>query len=204
MPSPTISKTSLANLALQALGRGKEISNLTTDKSEEAGAVRRVYDHALDLVLREWDWPFARRTATLALVEENPNDRWAYSYRVPSDCIYARKIWSQLRRDNEYTKIKFEISGDASGWLLFTDEAEAILVYTSRVTTTSHFPNEFVEAFSLRLAYQAAPRIMRGKRTLRRQLMAEYQAAIGKARAVSGNEESIDQEPEASWISDRD
>lgn len=203
MPSPSISKTSIANLALQMLGRGKEIANISTDKSEAAAAVRRAYDLTLDLTLEEFEWPFARTRATLGLVANDPTDEWQYSYRWPADCVAPLRIPSGRRRDTEDTFIRYEISSDTQGLLIYSDEANADLVYIKRVTTTSFFPPSFVKAFALRLAMETAAQIHQGKRALRNRLKAEYDEVILKARAVVGNQERRDKEPDADWIRDR-
>jgi hypothetical protein len=74
----------ICNLALSHVGVSTEIANLDTERSKEAQACRRFYEPTREEVLRAFAWPFATRFVDLQLVEEEPNDEWAYSYRYPA------------------------------------------------------------------------------------------------------------------------
>lgn len=201
MPTPT----EIANLALSHLGTGKEIQNLETEKSNEANACRRYYELARDTTLRDFPWSFANKTATLPLVEEDPTDEWAFSYRYPTDCTHMRKILSSQRNDTRQTRVPFEIASDDQGKLIYTDEADAQVKYTAKVTDSERFTPDFTLAFSFRLAAYIAPRITgadpfrMGERAVRL-----YLFEIRKAEAADVNEQQDEEEPEAEQIRARD
>lgn len=109
------SKTEIVNIALAHLGVGSEISNLDTDQSTEANAMRRFYESAKDEVLRDLNWPFTTVFASLALVEEDPTDEWSYSYRYPSDALKIRRVLSGLRNDTRQSRVPYKLGQDASG-----------------------------------------------------------------------------------------
>lgn len=197
-------KTEIANLTLSHLGIGKEIANVDTEKSEEAAAVRRYYDIALNVVFSATAWPFATRIAALALVATNPNKEWAYSYRYPSDCHYIRRILSGLRTDDRQSRIPYKIAGDAAGTLIFTDEQDATIEYTSTSDSTQFYPPDMVLAVSYYLAFLCAPRLTGGDQfRLGDRALKLYELQISSAKASVFNEEQPDVEPDNEFIRSR-
>ena len=68
----------------------------------------------------------------------------------------------------------------------------------------SLWPADFVAALAARLAWQAAPFVVKGDaRSLRERLRAEYQLAIGRAWASHLSEMEPDPAPDSSFISAR-
>src|SRR3990172_6032289 len=128
------SEVDICNMALSHLGNSKEIAILATEKSEEAAACRRFYETARDTVLRDFAWPFATRILSLGLVEEDPNDEWAYAYRYPTDCLLLRRLLSGLRHDNRQSRAPYRVARDDDGLVIYTDLAEAQMEYTVRET----------------------------------------------------------------------
>jgi hypothetical protein len=199
------SDTEICNLALSHLGVGKEIANLETEKSQEASACRRMYSIALDQTLREFDWPFARKIAALNLVEEDPNDEWAYSYRIPTDCVAFRRVFSGIRNDSRSTRTPTEIGQDTTGLILLTDKEDAVGRYTKRVTNVQLYPPDFVMALSLRIAFLVAPRVAGGDPfKVGDAAMKNYMVEIEKARINSIREEQDDELPESEFIRERE
>lgn len=195
------SNTEIANLAISHLGTGKEIASLDTEKSEEASAVRRVFSNARDSVLRDCNWPFATVIASLGLVAESPNTEWDYSYRYPSDCINFRRILSGIRNDTRQSRVPYRLGRDATGLLIFTDEASAVCEYTIREEDVSRFASDFEMALSLRIAFLVAPRLTSGDPgKLRQSLQQEYLYQISLARAAAYNEEQSEEIPESQFI----
>lgn len=154
--------TDICNLAISHLGISKDIANVTTEQSAEAKACRRFLDIARETVLKDYNWPFATKMATLNLVEEDPNDEWAYSYRYPSYCLHARRILSGFRDDTDLTRIPYKITQDDQGILIYCNTENAILEYTLNTKNVDLFSSDFKVAFSYRLAYYIAPRITAG------------------------------------------
>ena len=134
--------TTIANMALSAIGTRSTIASLTED-STEAQTVSLWYDQTRDGLLRALPWNWARRQVVLALYKsaagtlENPNGTlpepprpWRYEYSWPADCLDARYILPMLHRaegviqpplttgpvtqvrDNRTPPIKFLVAGD--------------------------------------------------------------------------------------------
>jgi hypothetical protein len=186
------SDVEICNLALSFIGTGTEIASFT-ERSPEARACNQFYEVARDEMLREWPWPFAGKAATLGEVDEDPalfsDDGWAYSYRYPSDCLFARRIISGVPVDQQGTRVDYKIVQDDEGLLILTNAAEAILEYTYRAEDTVRFPSDFVLALAYRIAAYIAPRLAKDPSRVAPLVMAMYDKSCAKARRAAGNEE---------------
>lgn len=200
------SKTVICNRALHFIGVGEEIASIN-ERSPEAEACLLFYDDALDEVLREWPWPFARRRVALATVNttgdddelEAYNSEFFYAYRYPSDCLFVRRIVSGQVPDDESSLIRYQIASDDDGQLILTNEADAEIDYTARITDTQLFPVDFGFALSYRLASYIAPRLAEDPAKAGQIAMRGYELSINKARNVAAQEESEGPPPMSSF-----
>jgi len=179
------SEVAICNMALSRIGISVSIASLD-EASVEAQLCNQWYETARDATLYDFDWPFASKRTTLGLVEENPNDDWHYAYRLPADCLRARRLVDGTALIGEDGP-EYEISGDDSGGLLYTDEAEAILLYIRSVTNPAFFPPGFALALAWRLAVEIAPALSRKESVLNTCWQA-YQLAIAGAASAVANE----------------
>lgn len=179
------SETSIANAALRLLKSTSVISDLRTDQNKLAKDMRAWYDEVLEFLLGDHSWRFASKTAELALVEEEPNDEWGFSYREPSDCLRRRRIQNGLREEQETedTKVPFAVSSDDDGVLIFTDQEDAFLDYTGRVANPSLLPSDFTLAFEGLLAFFAEPSVFGTEPGLAQRAYQIYEYFIEKAKA---------------------
>lgn len=195
------SDTEICNLALSHLRVAKEIANLETERSQEASACRRFYETARDASLRDFAWAFATKISTLPLVEEDPNDEWAYSYRYPTDCLKIRRILSGDRNDTRDTRVPYKIIQDSSGLLILTDKEDAELEYTIRADDPQRYPADYIMALSFRLAAYIAPRVTGGDPfKLGERAMRMYMLEVGMAQGSDLNEEQPDVTPDSEFI----
>lgn len=198
------SSTEICNLSLFHLGVGKEISNLETDRGQEALACKRFFELCRDAVLRDFPWPFATKIVALGLVSAQPNTEWGFSYRYPSDCLHLRRILSSLRNDSRQSRVPYRIAQDDSGKLIYTDRENAELEYTVKITDPQRFDADFTLALSFRIAGYVAPRIAGGDPfKLGQRAFSLYTAEIEKARASAVNEEQVDEEVQSEFIRGR-
>lgn len=199
------SKTEIANLALSHLGIGVKIANIDTERSEEARAARDYFDISRDAVLRDFDWPFASKIADLALVEADPNDEWGYSYQYPSDCIKLRRILSGIRNDTLASRVPFKVAQGDAGNVIFTDQVEAQMEYTVRVTSVENFTPDFILALSYRLAIYMAPRTTGGDPFgLGKKAADMYLYQLGLAQDSAAGEEQPERPVESEFITGRE
>lgn len=195
------SATEIANMAISHLGTGKEIANIETENSPEANACRRFYQTALDETLRDGTWPFATKYADLNLIEENPTDEWAYSYRYPVDCKHARRIVSGNRNESRQDRIEYKIVNTSTGSAIYTDKQNAVLEYTVKIDNPALFPDDFKMALSFRLAHYIAPRITKGDPFgMGKRAMDMYLFEINRAKATAFNEEQAAELPESEFV----
>jgi hypothetical protein len=134
--------TTIANMALSAIGTRSTIASLTED-STEAQTCSLWFDQVRDGLLRSLPWNWARRQVVLAIYKsaagtpENPQGAlpepprpWRYEYSWPADCLDARYILplanrtggaitpplttspDQMVRDQRTPPIKFLVAGD--------------------------------------------------------------------------------------------
>lgn len=201
------SKTGVCNQALLHLKNSKLITNVDTDNTLQSTTFLAFYDDVLEEMLRDFDWPFAKRIATLALVEEDPDDgvEWPFSYRWPSLCVKARYIVDgNLQPSSQSPRISFEIGADDTGLLIFTAEEDAVLAYTAFVEDVNVMSPKFREALSYRLAYKVAPTLCGSDPTgLGQRALMMYEAEVAKAKAEYMNERRPDAPRESEFIEGR-
>lgn len=199
------SSTEICNLAISHLGSTKRIANLDTEQSTEAALFRTLYDTTIDIVLRDYRWPFATKIGALALIEEDPNDEWRYSYSYPTDAVEIRRILSGIRNDARDSRVPYKIAYSSSGRILFCDIDDAEVEYTIRITDPQLYPPDFIMALSFRLASYAAPALTAGDPfKMGDRAMKMYQYEISKATATSFNEEQPDQLPDSEFVRARE
>ena len=184
-PACIADTTRMINMALTRIGITTQIAVVATDAIPEATEVRLVYNDAIQQTLRDFAWPFATRYVQLTQVgTTRPNSDWLYAYRQPSDCIFERRIAASRTDVADAAPIPFACSSDATGNLIFTNQAQAVLEYTAR-PKCPHTRSEplFREAAMWKLAELLAPGLSRLTDTAVN-CAKGYAEAIGKAQLV--------------------
>lgn len=191
-------------MAMMDLGIGNTIVDVTTDVSPEATAFNQFYDTALSATLSDFDWPFARKRATLAGQAALTNDEWLYSYTYPTDCVAARRVAGIVRNDSSWNYVRFTLRLNAtdSAVLLLTDQDQAILIYTMLNVTIGLWPANFVTALCYRLASMMAPSVTStggDPFQMSQRMMQFYNLHLHQAQSTSTNEERQDPLPESEF-----
>jgi hypothetical protein len=155
--------TRIVNEALLEIGSTKVLTNYCTQQTLEAQSARILYEPSVRSTLHAFPWPFATRYATLALAVTQPNNQdWAFSYRQPVDCVFERRISVARGPGVDPKGPPFELSSDASGGLIFTNEPNAVLEYTCRPNCVAFTGDAlFREALKWHLAAAMAPPVTR-------------------------------------------
>jgi hypothetical protein len=195
----------MANLAISHLGQGKEIANIDTEKSSEAATMRRYQPVVIEMFLKNFPYSFCNVIETLNLVESDPNDEWAYSYRLPTDCLKPIRILSGLRNDTRQSRVPYKIGKDDQGELIYCDQESAQLEYIQFVDDPSKYPIDVFLAMSYLLAGMAAPRIC-GEDPFKMgdKAMKMYQYFKGQADAADVNDQQQEEPPEAEAVRARE
>jgi hypothetical protein len=190
-------RTDIGNLALRRLGISATMTDVDTDTSTQAKAIRAVLDLSIQSLISEYHWPMAERMEDLGLVDgdaDDPyNDDFCFAYRYSTTWMKFIRVVDPDGGDRNPTQaswIPFKVISDTSGRLILTDleDAEAeVLVLPEE----GFFPAKFVEALSIKTAMLAGPSLegdTRGAINLER----EYEVAIAQAKVVAATEASYD------------
>ena len=178
----------LVNRALQRIGVSVVIENLATDTTHEAEQARLIIARSLNQVLADFPWPFATKYAALSLVGGTAgaavNAEWQYSYRRPTDCLFERRIIKARGGAPDPTPPPFSLGRDATGGLIFCNDANASLEYTWRTTCPARSHDVyFREAATWRLAASLAAPLGRMTEKVE-SCLKEYQAVLVQAESV--------------------
>jgi len=198
-------KTDICNKALSALGSGSTTQDVETEKSQEAKVCNLWYDGTRDEVLRDFDWPFAtKRAVPLGVVLTDPLTQWSFAYRYPSDCLRIQKIESGVRSPRRSEVISHILGADDAGTLIYTNQEDACLTYTFRHTNVLFYPPDFQHTLALLLSSYIAPRLMGGDRfNMAEKVFKLYVVHATKTKASAMNEQISDQEPESTFVKER-
>jgi hypothetical protein len=160
----------ICNMALSHIGSEARVSNISPpDGSVEAGYCADFYDMARTELLEPGNWAFALKRVKLAQTT-NLSNAWAYAYVKPSDCqrplrvlrpnvtvtVFTQDIVSAHTDDRD--SAAFDVEGD----VIFTNEPDAVLVYTRDVTDSNKFTPSFASALSFLLAAYLAGPVIKG------------------------------------------
>lgn len=160
----------ICNMALSHIGAGPLISSISPpDGSVEAGYCATFYDIARTELLEPGTWSFALKRAALAPVT-NASDVWTYAYALPSDCLRALRILRPslavtVFNQDEVALRQDDRDGapfDLEAQVLYTDQPDAVLVYTVDVTDSARFTGSFTATLSYLLASYLAGPIIKG------------------------------------------
>ena len=147
----------ICNLALSNIGKTNIVA--LSEASAEARACNQFYEHSRDLLLQQYPWRFAGKTASLAELTNDKPGRWAHAYQRPTDCLKVRWLRPSYSEDDyQPTTVKTETGypHDIEGQTIYTDLSPAFLRYTQRLTDPTKFTALFIDALSWHLAVRLA------------------------------------------------
>lgn len=196
----------ICNMALSHIGSDARVSAISPpDGSVEAGHCATFYDLVRTEMLEPANWRFAIKRAALAEVT-NTSTAWAYAYARPSDCLNPKRVLrvgtvlTVFTQDdvqlspNDDDSAEFSVEGDT----LFSNEPDAVLLYTYDVTDTTKFTPGFTSALSYLLASYLAGPIIKGNEgvkigdAMRQRAMSLADTALtSSANASSGTHEFV-------------
>ena len=153
--------TAVTNAALEQIAAQTKITNLS-DGSPAALAASVVYAPTVQLLLRVMDPDFARFTAALAIATGTPPPPWAYQYTYPTNCLKLRQVrppgsgTGSLADPNNPTPVRSNVGvalvSSALTRVVFTNQVNALGVYTTSDVTEAQWDSAFSDAVVRRLA----------------------------------------------------
>jgi hypothetical protein len=198
---PVLDAVTIANMALAKIGIGQKIEELTNDAGDSEREANFWYPICRDRLLEAFTWQHASKQIALGLVEEDPNDDWPYAYRMPTECLVARRIVTGLGTA-ESVWIPFQLGQDSQGTLIYCDTEDAVLEGTFTLNDASRFTNMFGNALAWVMAAEMAMPLSvdSGKRSEAEQGAAR---AMREAQAVSNQNRRMKLQPASVFVSYR-
>jgi len=174
----------ICNIALTRFG-GDTINSLT-EASQGARQCNLIFNTVRNAVLREFPWNFASKIVRLALVSDVTVPGWDYAYQYPSDCLHARRVFSEATV-NDVKPAAFVVMNTPSGRVVLCNIEYAYLEYTARITDPNIYDPQFIDALAWKLAADLAVPIA-GDAKLREHCLGMYQRVIASAWGNNASE----------------
>jgi len=167
----TASWTQICNRALGRLG-SDTITDLSngTQSAEYCG---RFLPEAIEYVLGQWDFKFARKRIQLAMNVEQPAFGWKYQFNYPMDCIRLVKVYSEQASED----VPYQVENGK----ILTDADELQIIYIARPDDPNQMPQSVRKAISTHLAYLLATPLTSNEQLIAL-IAAESQAAVERAK----------------------
>lgn len=188
----SFTQTKIYNLALSSLLLAKEVTEISTDTSNEVRILNTHYDIALESTLADLDLDALVKTIPLELLANLTTGPWLYVYKYPNDCAKFRRLESQQITDNKLTHIAKRTGLYNDQKSIFTNEVEAIAECLPKSVPLAALGPMAGLALAYRLAFLSAPLIVgKGAKKLREQINDAYVIAKAEAQENDTNENFI-------------
>lgn len=188
----------VCNIALLRLGQRDTIASLG-EQSAQARACNALFETARDAVLQLAIWGFATKRALLAALTGEERSGWTYAYALPTDCIAPRLIWPGDWPVAPDARIPYAEESTGTARLILTNQPDAELVYTARITAVPLFSPLFQQALAWYLAADLALALP-VKPGLAAQMQQGFRLALSQAQAANFNQQQESPPPDADAI----
>ena len=180
-----MTETEICNMSLSRLGASR-INDYATANTTEAINCRLQYPQTLKSLLRSYDWPFARKRATLSQDTTSPLFQWDYQYVLPSD-------FSRLLLINEFDITDgLDDRWTIEGKRILTNYDTMNIVYIRNGITVNEFDPLFIDTLVLRLALKLIPPILGTKSSnFYAEIKDDLRYTEYKARAICAQEVNV-------------
>lgn len=189
----------ICNMALGHVGLGQQIASL-----DDVGAIAQVcrdwYARARDEVLESFEWPVTRLQVSPGLVEAEPNDDWANSFRYPPNALSLIRVVGGGLPQSE--AIPFDVGQDATGKLIYCDEDDIIVEIVALFEDTGEWKATFAKATSWAMARDIAGPLRRPSQYGDRAVQM-YAQELAKAEGIAAREQAKKPRPPSSYVSSR-
>lgn len=223
------SEVDICNLALGNLGDIANVSSIDPPEgSAQAQLCAQFYPIARDSLLEMHTWGFATRRSNLALLQDlsGTQTQWQYIYQAPSNVLNYMAVLDQNASDDYsqqfpmaytqtgvinngqgiYTPQPFVVETLEDGTeVIYTNQENAMLRYTVKITDPTKFSPLFVETLSHYLAAKLAGPILKGDvgaSEAKRQLQL-FQIHMEKAVESDSNQRRLTIKQSTPWMAGR-
>lgn len=219
------SEVDISNLALAHLGDAANISSFD-EGSAQAAHCGTFYPIARDALLERHTWGFATTRDNLALLSVTPPSGWQFVYAVPNNMLNTIAVLDPAAGDDYsvampvefsqsgtlntgqgiYTPQPFEIETLPNGTdVIYTNQINAVLRYSVRVTDPSKFSPLFIVTLGWFLGGDLAGPVLKGDAG-RKAAMACYaqgEKILLQAQVSDANQRLIQPRQNVSWMAGR-
>ena len=153
----TAQQAAVVNQALELIAAQTTISDLN-DGSTLGNAAGVIYTPLVQMLLRQLDPDFARKTAALVVATGTPVIPYAYEYTYPADCLRTRQVRppasgvGALADPFDPLPVYWAVGFDQNSKVILTNQVNAYLVYTTSSVTEAFWDAFFVQSVVGRLA----------------------------------------------------
>ncbi len=174
------SPVDICNIAIDLIG-DSYITSITTPETAGEEIMSRNYDNIRQATLREFIWPFAKKTVVLAKSGDDPISRRA-EFLLPADFIRLLEVF---RGAHTRQYAQYEIEGTS----IFTrSQGNALtLKYIFDAIDVPTFDPCFIQIVGIRLAMRCAQKFTL-KPSLTKMLQEELRKEMMKAVSISSQE----------------
>lgn len=143
---------SVVNQALQEIAAQATVTgvNPAFDGSAAGNAAGILYTPCVNLLLREQDWEFSRKTVALTTSGTTPVYPWTNGYLYPTDCVRIRSVVPATWDANDPQPVRWsegvQTIGGVATRVIFCDVATASLTYSTNAVTEDDWDSMFQEA----------------------------------------------------------
>jgi hypothetical protein len=182
-----VTSADVVNRALEVAARNVQVTgtNPTFDGTPAGNAAGVLYTPAVNLVMRQLDPAFARRTLTLTPVAGTIPPPWTHEYTYPTDCLRLRGLAPASPVANDPTPIRGQVAFDngLAVKVIVCNIAAAVAKYTSSGPTETQWDWAFADAVAKRLANPLSMALA-GRPDFARELLQEAEQAAAAADLI--------------------
>ena len=186
----------ICNSALLKIGE-ERISSLS-ENNKRAKICNEQYEKIRDEVLRSHPWNFAIKRVQLAQLTTTPIFGFDYQYELPSDCLRVLRAIAGDSTLQRSADIRHQIEGN----YLLANETSVKIQYIAKITDTTYYDSNFIEALALKIAADIAYPLVQSI-TLKQELLEEYREHVQHSRTYSGQEGTPQDFIEDYWLNAR-
>ena len=142
--------TDIVNRALTEIAARQPLGGTypTFDGSAAGIAAAQLYEPAVEFLLRQQDWEFARMVVDLTESGTAPL-QWTYQYLYPDDCVRVRQVVPASWDIDDPYAVRWDVGtaliASVETRVLWTTEVNAGLVYTTDSVTEDEWDSMFTE-----------------------------------------------------------
>lgn len=187
------SKINICSMACSLVG-AKRVNDLDNPSTEEERECVLWWDHAVQEILEDHDWKFARDYQGNLAVSASPSGEYDHAYQIPNNCLVVRYLWDReaLAR---VTASEYELHGRH----ILTDLDEVNVIFTRSDVAVGMFPAYFVTALVYNLAHYISYKLAEkgGKAA---EMKGEYEKAKLKAIDMDQSQGNYPEDTTDPWL----